>query len=174
MNLLDIARAAISAEALPQSTPRPDGISYRAIATVAQAAELESLDGIFLAGDTEAERREAMSAALADPEAALTSFRLLAAEFRERYAPKCVREADDRRTCTDCANLSMRDQRCLAAWRGKRIGNAGRNYHPVIDLPGRCEHYAPKADETDQRSGAERWPEMAADNQRLRAIGKNG
>ena len=65
---------------------------------------------------------------------------------------------DDRRPCTDCANLTAREHRCLAAWRGNRPGNAGRDYHPVIDLPRRCECYAPKSGEPDQRPGDVRWP----------------
>jgi hypothetical protein len=69
-----------------------------------------------------------------------------------------VAEQDDRRPCTDCANLTARDMRCLAAWRGERPGNAARDYHPVTDLPRCCECYEPKATEPDRRNGADRWP----------------
>ena len=61
---------------------------------------------------------------------------------------------DDRRTCNQCANLLGR--RCQAANRGEIA--ASRNYEPIRDLPRRCEGYAPKKGEPDQRSGKERWP----------------
>ena len=51
--------------------------------------------------------------------------------------------SDDRRHCTDCGNLTKREQRCLAAWRGDLEG-AGRDYRPSLDLPRRCERYGPK------------------------------
>jgi len=63
---------------------------------------------------------------------------------------------DDRRTCSQCANLSGR--RCLAAWRGEIL--ASRDYVPVRDIPRRCEGYAPGADDPDTRPGRERWPEL--------------
>ena len=78
--------------------------------------------------------------------------------------------SDDRRTCTDCANLSPQKGRCLAAWRGEGPGITGREYHPVADLLGRCECYRPSASEQDQRTGAERWPEMVANTKRLRGM----
>jgi len=61
---------------------------------------------------------------------------------------------DDRRTCNQCANLLGR--RCQSANRGEIV--ASRNYEPIRDLPRRCEGYAPKKGEPDQRSGKERWP----------------
>lgn len=63
---------------------------------------------------------------------------------------------DDRRTCSQCANLSGR--RCLAAWRGEIL--ASRDYVPVRDIPRRCEGYAPGADDPDTRPGRGRWPEL--------------
>jgi len=69
---------------------------------------------------------------------------------------------DDRRPCTACANLTPRDHRCLAAWRGERPGSATLDYHPVTDLPRRCECYAPKSGEPDQRPGDVRWPYLNA------------
>ena len=62
--------------------------------------------------------------------------------------------ADDRRHCAECRNLSA--DRCLAAWRGEIL--AGNHYKPIDDLPRRCNGYAPKANDPDQRTGAERWP----------------
>jgi hypothetical protein len=60
---------------------------------------------------------------------------------------------DDRRTCTQCANLLGR--RCMAAKRGEIV--ASRNYEPIRNLPRRCEGYAPRADDADWRHGRERW-----------------
>lgn len=61
---------------------------------------------------------------------------------------------DDRRTCQQCANLM--GERCQAAKRGEIV--APRSYAPIRDIPRRCEGYAPKKGEPDQRSGKERWP----------------
>jgi hypothetical protein len=68
--------------------------------------------------------------------------------------PKPDAFPDDRRTCDQCANLIAR--RCQAAKRGEIV--AGRNYEPISDLPRRCEGYAPRASDPDQRAGADRWP----------------
>ena len=73
---------------------------------------------------------------------------------------------DDRRTCTDCANLSPHKGRCLAAARGEGPGHAGREYHPKADLLRRCEWYMPKLSEADQRSGAERFPNLFPANRK--------
>jgi len=62
---------------------------------------------------------------------------------------------DERRRCDQCANLSGRGS-CLAAWRGEIA--ASRNFEPVRDLPQRCVAYIPKAGESDQRTGRQRWP----------------
>lgn len=61
---------------------------------------------------------------------------------------------DDRRTCSQCANLIAR--RCQAAKRGEIV--ASRNYEPIRDMPRRCEGYAPGAEDPDRRHGLERWP----------------
>jgi|GEM_PF-1148535 len=63
---------------------------------------------------------------------------------------------DDRRHCAECANLSA--GRCLAAWRGEI--KAAKLYKPQDDLPRRCEGYAPKANDPDQRTGKQRWPTL--------------
>ena len=62
--------------------------------------------------------------------------------------------ADDRQHCAECRNLSA--GRCLAAWRGEIV--ASRQYRPIDDLPRRCEGYAPKSNDPDQRTGKQRWP----------------
>jgi len=62
---------------------------------------------------------------------------------------------DDRRRCEQCANLTARGL-CLAAQRGEI--NASRIHEPVRDLLQRCIGYMPKATDTDQRTGRERWP----------------
>lgn len=71
--------------------------------------------------------------------------------------PKSDVVSDDRRTCEQCENLIAR--RCQAAKRGKLVANP--NYEPIRDQPRRCEGYAPRADDTDQRPGSERWPGLA-------------
>lgn len=74
-----------------------------------------------------------------------------AADFQETEAS----DADDRRACTQCANLTGRGL-CLAARRGEIV--ASRSYEPIRDLPRRCEGYMPGVEDTDRRPGLERWP----------------
>lgn len=62
---------------------------------------------------------------------------------------------DDRRHCRDCTNLSH-GGRCLAAERGE-LETASKHYRPLDDLPRRCNSYASKAHDPDQRRGRERW-----------------
>lgn len=62
---------------------------------------------------------------------------------------------DDRRTCTQCANLTGRGL-CLAARRGEIV--ASHSYEPIRDLARRCEGYMPGVDDSDRRPGQERWP----------------
>jgi len=62
--------------------PQPD--PPHRTATPAEAAELRELVALIFADDTEGHRAEALAAALADPDGALTSFRLLAADVMER------------------------------------------------------------------------------------------
>ncbi|MDQ9168994.1 hypothetical protein Q8A64_01085 [Oxalobacteraceae bacterium R-40] len=61
---------------------------------------------------------------------------------------------DDRRTCNQCNNLMGR--RCLAALRGEIA--ASRDHEPIRDMLMRCEGYAPKLTDPDQRPGRVRWP----------------
>jgi hypothetical protein len=62
---------------------------------------------------------------------------------------------DDRSYCHECSNLTGKG-RCLAAWRGEIL--ASSHYHPVDNIPRRCEGFAPKPDNSDQRTGRQRWP----------------
>ncbi|MGZ8916389.1 MAG: hypothetical protein ACXW1Z_25175 [Methylobacter sp.] len=64
--------------------------------------------------------------------------------------------SDDRRFCSGCGNLS--GGRCLAAWRDETV--ASRQYRPIDNLPRRCEGYAPKFNDPDQRTGKQRWPKL--------------
>lgn len=66
---------------------------------------------------------------------------------------------DDRIRCDhDCRNFDGGDDgRCLAAKRGERK-DVSVYYHPVPDLPRRCEFFAPRRGDPDQRGPRERWP----------------
>lgn len=139
-------------------------------ATPEQAAELRALFAIVAADWPDVEQAEALALALSDPEAALTCFRELARES-ERHTRACARKVgpyttaplaerdstDDRRLCTECANRTPQG-RCLSAWRREGPGAAARDYHPIANMLRRCECYVPRADDPDQRTGAERWP----------------
>lgn len=72
-----------------------------------------------------------------------------------KVVPRPPAVDDDRRRCDQCANLTERGL-CLAARRGEI--NATRIHEPVRDLLQRCIGYMPKATDTNQRSGRERWP----------------
>jgi hypothetical protein len=62
-----------------------------------------------------------------------------------------LRDADDRRSCLTCLNLSPAGA-CGAAWR------AGRRYSPMLEPSRRCEDFQPRFSDPDQRVGRERWP----------------
>jgi hypothetical protein len=67
-------------------------------------------------------------------------------------------EADERRTCRQCRNLSrLRGNVCTVASPGG-IVSAVVGYRPALDMKLRCPGYAPLADDPDQRPGGERWP----------------
>lgn len=72
--------------------------------------------------------------------------------------PRTSPDYDDRRHCAQCANLAPSGL-CLAALRGEIV--ASRTYHPVDDIPRRCEGYAPGPNDLDRRSGRERWPALS-------------
>ena len=141
------------------ATPLPAAVSHPV--TPAEAAELRKLIALILPDADGADRAEALAVALADPGAALRSFRALAADL-ERQPPT---DADDRRTCQQCTSLSP-DGRCRAAGRGELPYVASRIYSPVLDVPKRCEGYRPTAADPDQRPGVERWPGLKADADR--------
>ena len=150
MNLLELARSAIRERTEPAEAP--------ARATPEQATELRRLVPEVCRLTNEADPEGALAIALADPEAALTSYRALLAELTEPTAD--ATSCDDRRPCAVCANFSPGGL-CIAAWRGVKIGNAGREYHPAYpEQPRRCVGYRPGLNDNDQRSGAERWPEV--------------
>jgi hypothetical protein len=149
MNLLDIARLAVADNAVAAPIARG--------ATPTEAAELRDLVSRVLTNAGDADRAEALAVALADPEAALLSFRALAAVSSNGEPAVDVR--DDRRTCTQCVSLTTTG-RCLAAVRGELSYVTSRDYSPAPDVLKRCEGYRPKADDTDQRNGAQRWPSL--------------
>lgn len=73
--------------------------------------------------------------------------------------PPGIRHAQtDRRTCTECSELH--GTRCTAAARGE-LAHAARQYEPMLDRLHRCIAYRPGPDDTDRRTGRERWPGMA-------------
>ena len=55
-------------------------------ASPGQRQELRELIAIILARDSESERTEALAVACADPDAALTSFRALVADFQDPWS----------------------------------------------------------------------------------------
>jgi hypothetical protein len=79
--------------------------------------------------------------------------------WRAEEVPRAVPDYDDRRNCLQCVNLAPGDL-CLAARRREIIANP--IYHPVDDVPRRCEGYAPGPDDFDRRPGRERWPGLTA------------
>lgn len=163
--------ATVATVARPANDPAPaPGLNNREVTATAAPAnrELTSADGLrelvaIVAADWPAdERADALAAALADPEAALTCYRALVAE-RETgtHAAAPAREELAMPSCRSCANLSPAG-RCLAAWRGESLGagiGTSRTYTPAMpDRPQRCGAYAPGPSDPDRRSGRERWP----------------
>ena len=65
---------------------------------------------------------------------------------------------DNRRTCTECTELHR--GRCRAAARGE-LSHVARRYEPIADRLHRCLSYRPGPDDTDRRTGRERYPGMA-------------
>ena len=63
-------------------------------------------------------------------------------------------KSDDRITCPTCSEFRVATGACLAA---KRMPDVGNKYHPVSELPRRCEFYLPRKGVEDQRPGVERW-----------------
>lgn len=96
---------------------------------------------------------------LADIEAGripIQSLRAYAESLAERIASgriKLLSSADDRRRCRTCRNF-----------RGERDPQTGYcsayNAHIVDRPPRRCIEYQPRPDDSDQRSGRQRWPRL--------------
>lgn len=99
---------------------------------------------------TPAEMDEALMHALAKPDETRRCFEALAAEIKPRSDLW-----DDRTTCKSCANRRY-DGVCLAAVRQEFP--AARGYTPDPDMRRRCEGFAPRLADSDQRPGSERWP----------------
>lgn len=152
--------------------PLPDEERKRA-ATPAEQVELAALVASVYADETQTERNEALTKALADPDDALACYRTIAID---RGLARAVPDQDNRRWCTDCANLAAPDRdgarRCLAATCGELEDGVKRTYHPTTDIPRRCEAFTPLAGDPDQRTGAELWPYLLANNQRPRGGGR--
>ena len=110
----DATRAEVAAR-YPGAQIEPLPASPWRAATPAEAVELRELIALILPDADDNERAYALRVALADPEAALTSFRALAVDLRPQSAPLVC---DDRRTCRQCANLAA--GRCRAAARAIR------------------------------------------------------
>ena len=64
---------------------------------------------------------------------------------------------DDRITCRQCANRRPFDGRCQVAGPAGEV-IASFSYTPDATMKRRCEGYAPKSSDADQRSGRQRWP----------------
>ncbi|MCC6197758.1 MAG: hypothetical protein IT518_25185 [Burkholderiales bacterium] len=165
------ARARYPGCAVEPIEPRP-----ASVATPEQERELRALLAVVAADWPD--RDEALAVALRDPADALTCFRYLAADKApsRKYpeglytsAPLAERDpTDDRRTCADCANLSA-----IGRCRTPPFGTK-RDCHPIPDALNRCERYAPKPGEPDQRPGAERWPSLVDDGKRRSEAAQHG
>ena len=105
---------------------------------------------------------EATTVGLTEIGAALECWRSIADAFIAETTSPAISAKDDRRRCTDCGNLYHYPgtdgfRRCAAAKRGE-LPCTSRDYSPVLDVPRRCEGYAPLSGDPDRRPGRERWP----------------
>lgn len=148
-----------------QDTERPlAGLAELALADSLQAQAVNSSPAAPLTSEEETAIR-AWLAHIEETDPAIIADVLdkCRADFNERKillrwaeeVPRPLVYEDDRRRCDQCANLTERGL-CLAARRGEI--NASRIHEPVRDLLQRCVGYLPKATDTDQRPGRERWP----------------
>jgi hypothetical protein len=131
---------------------RKDGLRQLTTLTVATPATAWSLTGESVATVT--------TVAVAEPEIQKDVVAISDRQPNESNSESPFDDVsfmDDRRHCSECANLAA--SRCLAAWRGEI--EASRHYRPLDDLPRRCEGYRPTANDPDQRSGKQRWPGLA-------------
>jgi hypothetical protein len=130
------------------AAPIPD--RPQQVATEDEAQEITALVQAVYAGDSDADRREALMVALADPDGALRCYRAIAGE-RGIALPDAD---DDRRYCTQCLNL--RGRTCTIARPGGLV-SARQGYQPMRDVLQRCAGYQPNNSDIDQRTGSERW-----------------
>jgi hypothetical protein len=133
--------------ALPDQ-PRNAGQVQERTPTPDELVELRALvDAVAtFHGFTLEQTAEAQEIAQADAVAALECFRIQAARIPPSY--------DDRIKCRQCAHL--RGFQCTQA---AALG-AARGYTPIPDIPRRCERFKPPATDDDQRTGAQRWPNL--------------
>jgi hypothetical protein len=66
---------------------------------------------------------------------------------------------DDRKACRDCARCDVRRRWCSFF-----------EHNPIIDLKRRCVEFRPRPTDPDQRTGRERWPDIQAQIEELRAL----
>jgi len=81
--------------------------------------------------------------------------------------------ADDRIRCLDCREL-RRNGDCLAARERRRLDVSEYYGHGATDVPWRCEFFVAKPDAADQRSGAERYPDLYAEYETKQAERNGG
>ncbi|HLF95585.1 MAG TPA: hypothetical protein VI457_00430 [Methylococcaceae bacterium] len=119
----------------------------RRLPTGQEAAELKAL--IRACGEpygfSEADYAEAWARAVADVDAALTSYRHMAKVERVDVAELLAvpRPDDDRRRCLNCANLQPGEV-CARAKRGTTFDPFAPVRYPMAELPRRCDGYAAK------------------------------
>ena len=134
---------AVAAEPIPERPQRKP--------TEAETNEITALVQALYANDTEADRADALAAALADPDGALLCYRTIA----EDQGMAIAKADDDRRRCSQCLNL--RGRVCAIAKPGGLV-SANLGYRPAPDTLQRCAGYLPNTTDHDQRPGRERWP----------------
>jgi len=130
-----------------EASPVPD---CRAVTPV-ETAELRALVGLILADGSEDERAEALAVALADPDAALMSFRALTSVGNDPRMRRCI----------DCGGFALASGKCLQAATGASFGAGiavSRNHARLPLQAVRCAAFLPRPDDPDRRMGAERWP----------------
>lgn len=148
--------ATVAVREAPEAIPNR---THAAPLAAKEAGEMASLAALVRSvgaawAFTPEEVGEALANALAKPEEARACFEALAAEVASMD--------DDRTTCQTCVGRRF-DGVCRAAQRGDISGSA-RSYTPDPSIRRRCEAYAPKPDDPDQRTGAERWPNLNREN----------
>lgn len=160
-------RAERFATATPATIATPSGERGRTVASVATVTVAKLTEGQTAprppvgAGDTPSIAANADAVTPFD----LESFeeRAAIAEFAgglDRGAAESLAwEEDNRRRCTQCTKRRPYDGVCkVAATIKGALVIANRSYTPDPVQLWRCEGYTPKAGDSDQRTGVERWP----------------